>query len=111
MDIRDRVVLHIPVTELCRENGELISIRKRELDGDDIKELLRSGSVEFVVADVGLKLEWIPAEKAFAFWKQELMPRLVQLPYERSGVRDHAYVASEWITEDGSSVLLLEKYH
>lgn len=111
MDSRDRVVLRIPMTELWREDGELISFRKRELGVTDVRELLRVGPVEYVVADVGLKLQWIPVEETFAFWKHEVMRRLVQLPHEGSRIPDHAYVASEWITVKGKTVLLLEKYH
>ncbi len=76
-----------------------------------MRELLRSGTVEIVVADAGMKLQWIPRDELFAFWKQGVMPRLVQLPDMASPIDAHAYVASEWITESGTTVVLLEKYH
>ncbi len=111
MDSKHRVVLHIPVTELWKEDGQLLTCRVRGLGGNDVRELLRSGAPEFVVADVGLRLEWISGDRIFAFWKDEVMPRLVQLPVERSRIADRAYVASEWVTVGGTTVVLLEKYH
>jgi hypothetical protein len=37
----------------------------------DVRELLASGPVQFVVADVGVAPQWIRASECFDFWKQE----------------------------------------
>src|SRR5215469_5217870 len=70
-----RIVTRIPLAELWDENGTVASERIRSLDENTLVDLVRSGSVQFVVADCGLKLDWIPREKRFDFW-QSVRPQI-----------------------------------
>ena len=56
MRVDQRVVTKIPLTELWDESGTIAGGRIRNLNENTIVELIRSGSVRFVVADCGLKL-------------------------------------------------------
>jgi hypothetical protein len=78
-----RVVTKMPLTEIWDDSGTLSGGRIRDLDQSGLRELVLSGSVQFVVADPGLKLNWIPAEECFDFWKT-VRPRIA----DPSGMRD-----------------------
>ena len=39
--------------------------------------LLRAGPVRFVVADIGHRLRWVPADACFTAWKDEVKPRIL----------------------------------
>src|SRR6516162_954957 len=67
--VDQRIVTKIPLAELWDESGTPAGERIRNLDQNTLLELVRFGSVQFVVADCGLKLNWIPTEKRFEFWK------------------------------------------
>ena len=111
MDPKHRVVTRIPVSELWIDGHTVTATRGRDLNEEEVRNLLRSGRVVFVVADVGQQLEWIPQEKTFVFWKDEVMSRLSHFPMDPRVVQDHIYVASEWTSSDGAIIALLEKYH
>ena len=64
-----RIVTRTPLTELWDDSGTLIGKRIRNLDESTLRELMRSSCVQFIVADPGLRLDWIPTEKRFEFWK------------------------------------------
>jgi hypothetical protein len=68
--VDQRVVTKIPLTELWDESGTIAGGRIRNLNENTLIELIRSGSVRFVVADCGLKLDWISREKHFDFSSQ-----------------------------------------
>ncbi len=103
----------LPLSELWDERGALLGERVRHLDQDLIRELMRTGSVQFIVANCGAKLNWIPAQERFEFWKtvrpqiaDPMKPILLdQFPNET------AYTASEWRGRTGESLILLEKHH
>lgn len=65
-----RIVTKIPLTELWDESGTLSIERLRTLDQRNLVELLRAGPLQFVVADCGLKLIWIPTQQRFELWKK-----------------------------------------
>ncbi len=48
----------------------------RELSAAELADLLRLSRVRFVVDNAG-RLEWVPVEHCYAFWKFEVKPRLV----------------------------------
>lgn len=52
------IVIKILLTELCDESSTIASERIRSLDQNTLLEVVRSGWVQFVVADCGLKLKW-----------------------------------------------------
>jgi hypothetical protein len=108
-----RIVTKLPLAELWDERGPLTSERGKDLDQGNLAELLDAGTVQFVVADCGLNLRWIPTQERFAFWKtvrpqvaDPLKPiRLERFPNET------AYTASEWRGRAGECLILLEKHH
>jgi hypothetical protein len=108
-----RLVTRIPLTELWDEDGILADKRIRNLDQSALLELVQSGPVRFVVADPGLKLEWIPTERRFQFWKA-IKPQITD-PGKRIRREDFPnqtfYTASEWRGRSGECLILLEKHH
>lgn len=108
-----RIVTKIPLTELWDEKGAVPGERIRQLDENLIRDLMGTGQVQFIVADCGAKLDWIPMPERFEFWKtvrsQVADPsepiRLKQFPNET------AYVASEWRGNTGQCLVLLESHH
>ena len=108
-----RIVTKMPLNEIWDDSGTLTGERIRYLDHNSLRELVRSGPVQFVVADPGSKLHWIPTEKRFEFWKMArpqiadtTKPILLgQFPNKT------AYIASEWRGRAGECLVLLEKHH
>ena len=60
MDAGLKIVTHLPLRELWRDDGLKISRRVRSLTEDDIRSLLRSGPIQFVVVDVGANVDCEP---------------------------------------------------
>ena len=108
-----RIVTKLPLTELWNETGALPGERIRHLDENLIRGLMGIGQVQFIVADCGAKLNWIPMQERFEFWKtvrpqiaDPMKPiQLDQFPNET------AYAASEWRGRTGEYLILLEKHH
>lgn len=114
MEPRDRVVTRMPIEELWTDDLVLPAARRRTLDREAVRELLRRGHVRFVVADVGHRLKWIPSAERFDFWKRDGDVHLsdadeIHLDDFPDGM---AYRASEW-TAPGSAtpIILLEVHH
>lgn len=109
-----KIVTQIPLTNLWTDNEDIYAERKNYLSVEKIQEILKKYPVEFVVADVGQKLEWISYDKSFDFWKTELKPHLAndinKIDID-SYPDNYAYVASEWTSEIQKPIILLEKYH
>ena len=108
-----RIVTKTPLTELWDDNGTLSGKRIRNLAQTDLVELLRSGPVQFLVADAGLKLRWIPTRQPFEFWKT-VRPQIAypEKPiYREQFPNEIAYLASEWRGRTGECLILLEKHH
>ena len=108
-----RIVTKIPLTELWDGKGKIDSERICYLDQRKLAELLRASEVHFVVADCGLKLEWIPPQERFRFWKR--VRRQIADPgkpiYRETFPQEIAYIASEWRGRAGECLVLLEKHH
>jgi hypothetical protein len=108
-----RIVTKIPLAELWDETGALPAERTRQLDENLIRGLMGTGQVQFIVADCGATLNWIPMAERFEFWKtvrpQVADPSqpivLKQFPNET------AYVASEWRGSTAECLILLEAHH
>jgi len=108
-----RIVTKLPLTELWDETGALPGERIRHLDENLIRGLMGTGQVQFIVANCGAKLNWIPTQERFEFWKtvrpqiaDPIKPiQLNQFPNET------AYTASEWRGRIGECLILLEKHH
>ena len=84
----------------------------------EIRGILRSGRpVPFFVAVIGAPLRWIRGDDRFAFWKNELQPRLVEPSAVRIDLDDfdalgeYYYLASDWrgCNEGGAFCVLCEE--
>lgn len=115
MDVAYKVVTHLPLDALWDENGAILSVRRRYLTKNDVARLLRAGPLQFVVADVGRALCWIPVVDRFKFWKTEAKLHFAEPGFDVvfEKVKDHyGYFASEWNGTAGSpTVVLLEMRH
>ncbi len=114
MDAKLRVVTHLPLQELWRDDGFLTTARDQSLTEEGVRKLLASGPVQFVVVDVGAAPRWIPLKDCFAFWKGEVQPHLAE---EQRAFLDefpsaYCYFASLWNGADAATPLIvLEKHH
>lgn len=112
-----RVVTQLPLPELWTERGPITAARRRALGRAEVKALVQSGSVQFVVADVGKPLQWVPAEERFVFWKADARDHLVENPHHPIDIdaypEGYAYVASEWVPDalGSSPIIVLERHH
>lgn len=107
-----KVLREWPSKELPALLGGAKRVRER-LTGEDIRQLLKKTELRFVVADVGLPLKWIPAERRFDFWKREGKPHLCEGEVIRPGnyPGEYCYVASQWEAQPSAVTILLFKYH
>ena len=67
VDANRKVVTQLPLRELWRDVGFSTTARGKSLTADDVREFLASGRVQFVIADVGFALHWIPASESIDF--------------------------------------------
>lgn len=107
------IVTKIPLTEIWADRGTISNERLRRLDQSNLAELLRAGPLQFLVADCGLKLMWIPTQQRFEFW-ETVKPQIADpaKPIYREQFPDEtAYIASEWRGRAGECLILLEKHH
>jgi hypothetical protein len=114
MDNNKKIVTQLPLTNLWTDKKNIFAKREKYLTASDIQETLKKYPVEFVVAIIGEKLNWISYDKSFDFWKTELKPHLaddINNINLDSYLNNYAYVASEWISEVKTHIILLEKYH
>jgi hypothetical protein len=118
MKTPERVVITIPMKAIWQEDGSPTTERVAFLSAPEIKQLLRSGPVRFVIADVGKPLRWVPPGTCFDFWKTEVKDnlcgdasKLLLDAYPAS----YCFAASLWkdIAEPASvyPIILLEKRH
>jgi hypothetical protein len=77
MDFAKKVVSQLPLESLWSEKGPLIAERKNYLTRSEIRELLKKGPVQFVMAIHGDKLVWEDVAGCYAFFKQEGMDHIV----------------------------------
>jgi len=109
-----RIVTEFPVKEIW-ENEILVSkVRRRYIKEKDIKELLRQGPAQFIIANIGDNLKWIPEDDCFKFWNNEVIIHLAD-PDKNHSLEDfpgeYFYIASEWESESHNSIILLEMYN
>ena len=114
MDAALKIVTHLPLRELWRDDGLQTKARIRSLTEDDIRSLLRSGNIQFVVVNVGASPCWIQPSECFQFWKNEAQPHLARearVILEEFPDR-YCYCASQWDGGDPASpIVVLEKQH
>jgi len=108
-----RIVTKMPLNEIWDDRGTITGERIRYLDQSAVREIVGSGAVRFLVGDPGLKLDWIPIEKQFEFWKTA-KPQIAShdRPVRREEFpNEFFYVASEWRGRADECVILLERHH
>ena len=108
-----RIVTKTPLTELWDEKGSVPCERIRHIDQNLIAELLRAGPVQFIVANSGAKLKWIPMRERFEFWKT-VRPHIADPSkpiYLNQFPNETAYTASQWRGSAGECLILLEAHH
>ena len=115
MDAALKVVTQMPLTELWRDDGFTTTSRVRWLTADDIRSLLRTERVQFVVADVGVSPRWIPLGECYDFWRKEAQPHLAA-PESSLSLDDfpdgYCYFAWEWSNRHGTApIVVCEKHH
>ena len=114
MDLKLRIVARTPLTELWNDAASMTCSRGKSLSKDAISQLLRDGSVSFVVAEVGKKLRWISEAESADFWKREARSHLAE-PNSQTSLEqfpeEYCFFASQWTLENGVNVVLLEKAH
>jgi len=76
MDAKLRIITHLPLAELFRDDGFSTVERGRSLSREDVRQVLTSGPVQFVVVDVGAAPRWIPEGDSFRFWEDEAKTHL-----------------------------------
>jgi hypothetical protein len=114
VSLNEKIVTHLPLDELWVGPRLVSTIKVRDLAGNAIREMLRSSSIRFAVADVGRPLQWIPDNETFDFWKTEVKPHPAD-PEARAVLEQfpdsYCYFASEWKSYDGETIVLLSKAH
>lgn len=109
-----RIVSQTPLHELWNDRGVVSAKEMCELNASDIAELLRAGRVQFVLANIGSSLKWIPIEDCYSFWKSEVMNHLADPAaenYPEDFPDEYCYFASEWKPESGEPIILLKMSH
>lgn len=107
-------VVTMPIEALWDESGETISERVGPLTSSGIADLLRTGPVRFVVADVGRPLQWIAPNRCFEFWKEGLKHNVCEDGKKRpldTYPGSYCFLASLWRDTTAGAVVLLEKHH
>lgn len=107
-------VLKMPMDQLWTETELLPALRKENLNTAQVRDLLRKAPVQFVIANCGDKLVWVPIDTCYDFFKSELTTHLVDNPghirlKEYKG--EYAYLASRWEYPSLPVIVLLEKFH
>ncbi len=117
MDNTTRIVTRLPLTELWDANGTIAAVKVRTLGVKQIAEKLRSGTIQFVIADCGHPLIWTSGEERFDFWRKEVKSRIVEPTAAANGFMiesfpdAYCYVAFEWFVAGMPPVILLEMHH
>ena len=117
MDPSKRIVIKLPLAELWDERSTVEAARIGWLGYEQVRQVVQSGRGQFVVADLGCPLQWVPHQDRYVFWKEEIKPHIVKEPDGRFSLDDYpygyAYLASEWQPADPlmEAIVLLEKHH
>jgi len=109
-----KIVAQLPIQELWAGQRLISTIKIRDLTLDNIVSLLRINDIRLAVADVGKELWWVPNNKKYEVWKNEIKPHLA-VQENRNSLDDfpgsYFYIASEWRSYSGATIVLLEKHH
>jgi hypothetical protein len=71
---------------------------------------MQTGTVQFIVADCGMKLNWVAVDDQVDFWKS-VRPQIAdpsQAIHLKQFPNETAYIASEWRGNAGECLIVLE---
>lgn len=110
-----RVITELPLRELWSREGVVEAEPVRDVGAEEIRDLLRAGRVQFLVAEVGATPRWVPPAECHEFWKGELQPHLAE-PGAPAGLEEfpgeYCYFAREWAANvPGLPIVVCEKCH
>lgn len=114
LDPAKRIATRLPLDELWNEQGTIEASKGRDLSREAIRDLLRLGPVQFIVADLGSPLRWFPEGACYDFWKTEVQGHLADPDSEfmlEDFPGEYCYLASEWTLAAGDIVVVLEMAH
>jgi hypothetical protein len=99
MDIRLKYYTRLPPVELWTDEGLLDAERVRSLTSADLEALLWRDDVRVVVAEGTKRPNWIPRDRHWIEWKQELAPHFAE-PDDaviiEEQLDEYVYWATEW---------------
>ncbi len=106
-------VNRLPLDRLWREGEFIDAERGPTLNKPELGELLRQGSVQFVVASIGRPLSWIPIDECYEYWKQDIQGHLADPngAYLDDFPGGYCYFVSKWRTNETRAIVLLEMQH
>ena len=112
MELTQKVVLVIPLNELWTDESYLSIHRGKHLNSKDISDLLLQQKIQFVIADVGHKLQWQPLDNCYELYKaikSQIIDDFARIDLSHFK-NDSGFSATLW---DGEKhpIVLLEKYH
>jgi hypothetical protein len=114
VDWKLKEIIRTPLEELWTEAGPLEATPGEYLDEAAIVRRLQAGKVQFVMATIGGKPEWIPLDDCFRYWKNEVKPHLAD-PDSRVSLNEYdqgyCYFARLWSVKDAADVVVLEMHH
>ncbi|MHB9134176.1 MAG: hypothetical protein ACYDBB_24155 [Armatimonadota bacterium] len=102
------------IMNLRREDGQVVEANRcRELTAGDIKDILREGAVQFVIASNRTTFRWIGLADCYQFWKGEVTLHLCKGDkfFLKDYPGEYCYTAREWRLSTGERVIVLEIYH
>lgn len=113
MDTEKRIVTHLPLKTLWTNEGEIDAVSDGFINKEGIKMLLSQGPVQFVIADCGLPLQWIPVANSYQYWK-EIQANIADNPADimlENFPGGFAFRAGIWESTQSNPIVLLEKLH
>lgn len=104
----------MPMDQLWTDSEILPAQRKEYLITTQIIDLLRKGPIQFVIANCGDKLVWMPFNTCYDFFKSEFKAHLVENPdriYLNEYKDEYATWDKEWVLFITSFPYLCRKFH
>ena len=114
MKLEQRIVTKIPLEELWTDSAILSHKRQEYLTEPQALDLILASKTPIVIADLGVKLSWIPSNDTLSAFKKLIKGHIVNDP-DRIILEEYegewCYLASEWVNAEGEKILLLERLH
>lgn len=109
---QQRLVTALPLESLWTDAGPLMAKRQRHLTPEEFDTIIPKQFIPIVVAECNKPLRWVDWSEYFTFCSQDAK-RHIATPEAFSPGHfpdGYCYVASEWSSEDGRSLILLEMH-